>query len=101
MKIESPLKSVGWLGGLGHQVIIDEEARQMAHPYPEHHWRRNWFFSRGVAGDVHIVKRSGKSVTASATIPAAEWATIIASVSSEGDTAEKYTRAQRFHGVRP
>ena len=30
MKLTTPLKSVGWLSGSGHQAIIDEEAKKNA-----------------------------------------------------------------------
>ena len=30
MKVVSPMRSVGWLGGAGYQVIINEEARARA-----------------------------------------------------------------------
>ena len=71
------------------------------------HRRDGWYFERWDDGTVRIEKYSGKAGTEArkldevAEIPAAEWASIIASVTSQGKTAESYATAQAFHaGVR-
>ena len=63
-----------------------------------YHWRDNWFFMREPDGSVSIKAPAGGDIEARiAVIPADEWASIIASVSASGDTAETYRLAQLFH----
>jgi len=57
------------------------------------HWRDGWYFRRLEDGSVRIV-----SDYADLTIPAAEWASIVCSVSADGETGERWHAAQDFHG---
>lgn len=69
------------------------------------HWRDGIHFMRHTDGNVEIFKedvvkgeRSQATRTITyAVIPPAEWALIIASVSSRGETTETYREAERFH----
>ena len=56
------------------------------------HWRDGWYFSRMKDGDVLMENAPLRVV-----IPAAEWASIVASVTPTGDTAETYSEAVRLH----
>lgn len=77
----------------------------------EFHWKNDWFFSRANDGSVLIRKviptridperttydnRPTQEITA--VIPAAEWASIVCSVSHDGETSERWNQAQEFHG---
>jgi len=57
------------------------------------HWRDGWYFSRTESGDVMIEPGTDHEVI----VPAAEWASIVASVTPKGDTAETYGDAVRLH----
>ena len=68
------------------------------------HWRDNIYFQReslDSKGDVHIYKMSGSHhgshIEFSFTIPAAEWASIVAAVSNRGETSEQYEAALELH----
>ena len=64
-----------------------------------YHWRDGWFFSRESNGFVSIKAPGGDDIEARiAVIPVDEWASIIASVSASGETAETFKLAQLFHG---
>ena len=65
-----------------------------------YHWRYGIELERLAGGDVRLTipgERYG-AIENSWTIPAAEWASIIASVSAIGETAEQYADALSFHG---
>lgn len=76
------------------------------------HWRDNFFFGRRADGSVRVLKfdlapkdfpkadEPGTPVPAALdmTIPAAEWASIVSSVSKAGETSESYQQAVAFHG---
>jgi hypothetical protein len=60
----------------------------------EFHWRDGWFFKRLPDGSVRVQHRApdaGPSVDL--LIPSNEWASIVASMSAEGETAESYQDA--------
>jgi hypothetical protein len=70
------------------------------------HWRDGWFFTRLPGGYVEIrnhgtyeTREPGKSGAITLTIPAAEWASIVCSVSHEGETGERFSHALGFHGA--
>ncbi len=74
------------------------------------HWRNGWYWSRLADGSVEVrnhgdFERPDKNHTfgdgrTTLVIPAAEWASIICSVSKEGETHERWTKARDFHGCR-
>ncbi len=57
------------------------------------HWRDGWYFSRTESGDVMIEPGTDHEVV----VPAAEWASVVASVTPTGDTAETHSEAVRLH----
>ena len=75
------------------------------------HWKDGWFFERTATvtepsetadlGVVHILKRTNSHrdspILVEAFIPAAEWASIIASVSVQGETSHTWPLAVAFH----
>lgn len=84
------------------------------------HWSDNLFFGRKTNGDVRILKFNRNppkwptidgvyksiegyggpplTVLLDETIPTAQWASIIASVSATGETSAQYQDALAFHG---
>lgn len=67
------------------------------------HWQDGWFFER--EGKNVIVKKFRDSKVGSplifrAIIPAYEWCSIIASMSGDGETSNKWIEAKKFHGIR-
>lgn len=71
------------------------EDRLRALKPPAFHWREGIYFYRDTNGSVVIEQRGGAYFTA--TIPANEWASIVAFVSAKGENAETYTAALSFH----
>ena len=68
----------------------------------EFHWQEGWGFHRLDDGSVRIqrrrvVSRDTRLVEAEAVIPAAEWASIVASVTPSGDNAETCAAATALH----
>lgn len=84
----------------------------------EFHWKDGWFFARvtelgDMQGAVRIryvrtqyVGRSEETpggeieICSEVFIPAAEWASIVAAVTPEGDTSTTYRMASGLHGAR-
>lgn len=67
------------------------------------HWKNGWYFKRESDGSVRIRKvehASGLDMV-DAIIPPAEWASIVCSVSRDGETGERWNQAQDFHGREP
>lgn len=68
----------------------------------EFHWRDGTYFKRLENGSVRVRRTetpNADSPTAlTLVIPPSEWASIIAHVSSRGETAESYCEAEKFHG---
>lgn len=73
------------------------------------HWRDNIFWKRLDDGSVRLAffmtRASGKAhdgdydePVRELIIPAAEWASIVCSVSREGETGDRWKQAQSFHG---
>lgn len=67
------------------------------------HVQDGWFFEKDIAnGSVRIVKRENAQedspVVAEIMLDKYSWASIIASLSKEGETTEKWDEAQEFHG---
>jgi hypothetical protein len=62
------------------------------------HWRNCWFFKRMSGGHVRITHAEVGSEVVQILIPPNEWASIVASVSAEGETSERYYEAAKFHG---
>lgn len=56
-----------------------------------------WHFSRGEDGAVEFGNESRFIETL--VIDAGSWASIVASVSRDGDTAEQFSKAQALHGA--
>ena len=68
----------------------------------EFHWQDGWYFKRLGNGSVQVQKRRVVSkdtrfIEAEAVIPAAEWASIVASVTVHGDNAITYQLATILH----
>ncbi len=81
----------------GERIDAEREASM-----PIYHWKDNWFFKRGADGTV-VVRHDNKEThrpDVSLLIPPNEWASIIASVSARGETAEQYAAATDFHNGR-
>ncbi len=65
------------------------------------HWREGIFFKRVKSGVVRVTHFTSWNYSANYKvwdIPATEWASIVASVSTEGETLERWNAAQDFHG---
>lgn len=63
------------------------------------HWRDGWFFKRQEDGSVRVLHLDEhKNVKTQIIIPENEWASIVTSVSAEGETAERWEQSRRFHG---
>ncbi len=67
------------------------------------HAQDGWFFERDATyGSVRIIKRESARddapVVAEVLLDKHSWASIIASMSKEGETTEKSNKAQEFHG---
>ena len=66
------------------------------------HWRNGWFFKRLANGSVRVMRRerpASNYFVVDITIPAAEWASIVCSVSALGETEDRWMAAQEFHGL--
>jgi uncharacterized Zn finger protein (UPF0148 family) len=61
------------------------------------HWRDGRYFKRMNNGAVLLLKKNGQWLEMEE-IPPNEWASIIASVSDVGETADKFKSAMEFHG---
>lgn len=63
------------------------------------HARDNWYFRREDDGSVRILAPDslGPGAHQVVTLDADTWASVVASVSSGGETAETFHAAQRFH----
>lgn len=87
-----------------HERLDDERKEREAVAFDDakrgFQWRDGWFFNRVDDGSVRVsqVDWARKHVTLQVTIPAPEWASIVCSVSRDGETAERWNRAQDFHG---
>ena len=65
------------------------------------HWRDGWFFNRQPDGSVRIMHRettASEWLREDITIDALSWASIVCSVSSDGETSDRWNAAQDFHG---
>jgi hypothetical protein len=69
---------------------------------PGFHWTNGWYFFRLPDGAVRVRKQDGASDKSTPqieiVIPAAEWASIVCSVSEGGETGPRWEQAQDFHG---
>ena len=68
------------------------------------HWRNDTYFQRLEDGSVkvtHFSQYNNSPQERSWKIPAAEWASIVCSVSALGETGERWNAAQDFHGRLP
>ena len=66
----------------------------MPDPERSFHWRDGIFFERRTDGSVRL-----RCCHIDKVIPAAEWASIIATMSLPGETSEAYQKAREFHGA--
>lgn len=69
-----------------------------------YHWRDGLCFERTASGDVWVERRSPDLNVVSEVlglIPAAEWSSIVATMSRRGETAETHAAALRFHTEAP
>ena len=75
------------------------------------HWQHGWYFSRLPDGSVEVRNHGdfdkhdpncgpGDGRT-TLVIPPNEWASIVCSVSKDGETGERWDAAQDFHGREP
>lgn len=60
------------------------------------HAKDGWYFERLDGGGVKISAAVNRS-TETITLPAAEWASVLAAVSAQGETSETYQAALRMH----
>lgn len=60
------------------------------------HWRDGWFFKRSQDGSVRVMHKKDYLRT-DLTIPANEWASIVCSVTTAGETGERWEQAREFH----
>jgi hypothetical protein len=67
---------------------------------PGFHARDGWFFRRDADGAV-VVTAHGWPGGPEVILPAPTWASVVASVSAAGETAETYRQALAFHGGEP
>lgn len=77
---------------------LAEMARQLSGAF---HWRDDWYFRRMDDGSVRMMhrKRGGyEYLDVDMIVPSNEWASIVCSVSSDGETGERWNVAQDFHG---
>ena len=68
------------------------------------HWRDGWFFHRQPDGSVRVMHRetpTSEWLKSDITIPAMEWASIVCSVSANGETGERWNDARRPWTPRP
>ncbi len=68
------------------------------------HWQDGWYFRRLTDGTVEVTKTvdpRSDDPEIQIEIPSAEWASIVCSVSAEGETWERWNAAQDFHGRVP
>jgi len=64
------------------------------------HWKDGWYFERILNGQVRIYHLDGFGLMdRGIAIDADSWASIVASVSARGDTAEAFQEAREFHGM--
>lgn len=67
------------------------------------HWQDGWYFRRTENGSVEVTKTVANHVDSPTllqfTIPAYHWASIVSSVSAEGETAQRWNEACDFHGM--
>jgi hypothetical protein len=67
------------------------------------HWQDGWYFRRTEDGSVEVTKTSidhvDSPVLLQFTIPAYHWASIVSSVSDEGETSQRWNEACAFHGI--
>lgn len=63
------------------------------------HARDGWFFRREDDGSVHIAAPDslGPGASQAVTLDANTWASVVAFVSRDGETAESFAAAVRFH----
>lgn len=62
------------------------------------HWKDNWYFERRDNGVVRIYHLGELGIAdADIEIDADSWASIMASVSAQGETAESFQEARNFH----
>lgn len=62
------------------------------------HWRDGYFFLRLPDGSVRLTKTGEYGAHDQITIPAAEWASVVCSVSTLGEDSARWNAAQDFHG---
>ncbi len=92
-KIDSAIKA--------QQSKLDNIAKCDAAVARAFHWRDGWFFARNDDASVRVMHRNSPQsdwFAVDITIPAAEWASIVCSVSADGETSERWDVAQDFHG---
>jgi len=63
------------------------------------HWRDGWYFKRLDDGTVRVLLVHGQQIYQHLIIPDNEWASIVCSVSADGETGERWQQARNFHGV--
>lgn len=64
------------------------------------HWRDGWYFDRKPDGSVEVRLEPWDGVChIRFTIPAPEWASIVCSVSKDGETYDRWMQSQAFHGI--
>ena len=94
----------GYIVGEGERISPQRQALEAALGLNSRslHWRDGWYFIRASDGAVVIEKHPKGRIEAvpeiAVQIPPGEWASIVASVSAQGETAETYQQILAFHG---
>lgn len=89
---------------LKQQAAQDEQVRKTGAALAgAFHWKDGWFFKRVKDGSVRIMRpesRDGREeyLLTDVTVKPNEWASIVCSVSAEGETGPRWEQAQDFHG---
>lgn len=64
------------------------------------HYRDGWYWGRSAAGDVELYRSlADRDLELVLMIDEASWASIVCSVSAEGETGERWQAAREFHGI--
>ncbi len=81
------------------QRDIDRLAENEARTRGAFHWKDGWYFKRLPDGSVNVMFYDRRYIHPDLTIDADSWASIVASVSARGETADSWQAIREFHGL--